>query len=66
MVSNTAFYLEVPKEMCDKFNVKHFFRAAYGPSGNEILERDTMIEAMEERGHESPLKAVFWYICYPT
>ena len=43
-----------------------FFRAAYRPSGNGIVERHhRTIKAMAERARVGPEEAVFWYNLSP-
>lgn len=46
--------------------MRPFFRAAYRPSGNGIVERHhRTIKAMAERGRITPAEAVFWYNMSP-
>ena len=46
--------------------MRPFFRAAYRPSGNGIVERHhRTIKAMAERGGITPSEAVFWYNLSP-
>ena len=64
--NSTVFRSAVLKEMLDRWKVKRFFRAAYRPSGNGIVERHhRTIKAVAERGRISPLEAVFWYNMAP-
>ena len=66
MDNGPAFRSEVFKEVCDKWGVRQFFRAAYRPSGNGIVERHhRTIKAAAERSHITPMEAVFWYNMSP-
>lgn len=66
MDNSTAFRSRVMKEMLDKWNVSRYFRAAYRPSGNGIVERHhRTIKALAERGQITPMEAVFWYNLAP-
>ena len=66
MDNGTAFRSRVMKEMLDKWNVGRYFRAAYRPSGNGIVERHhRTIKALAERGQITPMEAVFWYNLAP-
>ena len=66
MDNGPAFRSEVFKEMCDKWGVRQFFRAAYRPSGNGIVERHhRTIKAAAERSRISPTEAVYWYNMSP-
>ena len=66
MDNGPAFRSEVFKEVCDKWGVRQFFRAAYRPSGNGIVERHhRTIKAAAERGCIPPVEAVFWYNMSP-
>lgn len=66
MDNGTAFRSQVVKEMMDKWNVGRYFRAAYRPSGNGIVERHhRTIKALAERGQITPMEAVFWYNLAP-
>ena len=56
-----VFRSERLKTALDKLSVRRFFRAAYRPSGNGIVERHhRAIKAMAKRGSISPMEAVFW------
>ena len=62
----TVFRSELLKMALDNWSVRRFFRAAYRPSGNGIVERHhRTIKAMAERGNISPMEAVFWYNMSP-
>ena len=50
----TVFWSELLKTALDNWSVRRFFRAAYRPSGNGIVER-----------HHRTVKAVFWYNMSP-
>lgn len=66
MDNSTAFRSELLKGFLEKWNIQQFFRAAYKPSGNGIVERNhRTIKAIAERGNISPLEAVFWYNMSP-
>ena len=66
MDNGTAFRSRVMKEMLDKWNISRYFRAAYRPSGNGIVERHhRTIKALAERGQITPMEAVFWYNMAP-
>ena len=66
MDNSTVFRSGTLKSMFDKWKVKHFFRAAYRPGGNGIVERHhRTIKAIAERGRISPAEAVFWYNVSP-
>ena len=66
MDNGTAFRSELLERMMNSWNVRQFFRAAYRPSGNGIVERHhRTIKAIAERGNISPLEAVYWYNISP-
>ena len=66
MDNTTVFRSELLKRALDNWGVQRFFRAAYRPSGNGIVERHhRTIKAMAERGSISPMEAVFWYNMSP-
>lgn len=66
MDNGTAFRSQALKDLLDRWNVRRFFRAAYRPSGNGIVERHhRTIKAMAERGQVTPMEAVFWYNISP-
>ena len=66
MDNTTVFRSELLKRALDNWSVRRFFRAAYLPNGNEIVERHhRTIKAMAERGSISPMEAVFWYNMSP-
>ena len=66
MDNSTVFRSGTLKSMFDKWKVKRFFRAAYRPGGNGIVERHhRTIKAIAERGRISPAEAVFWYNVSP-
>ena len=66
MDNSTVFRSEALKQMFEKWNIHRFFRAAFRASGNGIVERNhRTIKAIAERGHISPLEAVFWYNMSP-
>lgn len=45
--NSTAFCLEIPKEMLNKWNMCHFFRAANGPE----WKWDHGVISMKDQGH---------------
>ena len=62
MDNATAFRSSEMADMMERWGVRPFFRAAYRPSGNGIVERNhRTIKAMAERGDGNPIEAVFWY-----
>lgn len=64
--NSTAFRSQVLKNVLDKWNISRYFRAAYRPSGNGIVERHhRTIKAMAERAQVTPMEAVFWYNMSP-
>lgn len=66
MDNGTAFRSQVLKDVLDKWNVRRYFRAAYRPSGNGIVERHhRTIKTLAERGQIKPEEAVFWYNISP-
>lgn len=66
MDNSTAFRSQGLKNVLDRWNVRRYFRAAYRPSGNGIVERHhRTIKAMAERGQMTPMEAVFWYNMSP-
>ncbi|CAE1278890.1 unnamed protein product [Acanthosepion pharaonis] len=66
MDSGAALRSEVFRSMLDKWNTRQYYRAAYRPSGNGIVERNhRTIKVIAERGGISPAEAVFWYNMSP-
>lgn len=66
MDNSAVFRSEAMAEFMGKWQVRPFFRAAYRPSGNGIVERHhRTIKAMAERGRITPAEAVFWYNMSP-
>ena len=66
MDNSTVFRSATLKELLDRWKVRRFFRAAYRPSGNGIVERHhRTVKSVAERGRISPLEAVFWYNMAP-
>ena len=66
MDNGASFCSEVLRELCEKWDVKQYFRSAYYQSGNGIIERNHWtIKAMAERSRISPQEAVFWYNIAP-
>ena len=64
--NSTVFRSAALRETLDRWKVRRFFRAAYRPSGNGIVERHhRTVKAVAERGQISPLEAVFWYNMAP-
>jgi transposase InsO family protein/ribonuclease HI len=68
MDNSTSFHSDQVAKLCEKWNVRLRFRAAYRPAGNGIVERNhRTIKRMAARaGAQSPLKMVFWYNLAPT
>ena len=66
MDNSTVFRSLAMTAFMERWKVRSFFRAAYRPSGNGIVERHhRTIKAMAERGSISPLEATFWYNMSP-
>ena len=66
MDNATAFKSNVLKTFLERWTVAPYYRAAYRPSGNGIVERHhRTIKAMSERGKVSPIHAVYWYNMSP-
>ncbi|CAE1259502.1 unnamed protein product [Acanthosepion pharaonis] len=66
MDNGAAFRSEVFRSMLDKWKTRQYYRAAYSPSGNGIVERNhRTIKVIAERGGISPAEAVFWYNMSP-
>ena len=66
MDNSTVFRSGSLKVVFDRWNVRRYFRAAYRPSGNGIVERHhRTIKAIAERSSISPAEAVFWYNMSP-
>lgn len=62
MDNGASFRSETLLNFLREWNVLPFFRAAYRPGGNGIVERNhRTIKAIAERGDMSPLRAVFFY-----
>lgn len=62
MDNGSSFRSETFSQFLQQWNVQPFFRAAYRPEGNGIIERNhRTIKAIAERGNISPLRAVFFY-----
>jgi ribonuclease HI len=66
--NSTTFHSQAVAELCQKWNVKQWFRAAHRASGNGIVERHhRTIKRMAARADAaSPLEMVFWYNMAPT
>ena len=61
MDNGAAFHSEVLWKTFDRWNVRRYYRAAYRPSRNRIVERNHRnIKAIAERAGISPTEAVFW------
>lgn len=53
-------------QACGEWGVRVIYRAAYRPSGNEIVERNhRIISRIAARTGKSPLTAVYWYNFLP-
>ncbi|XP_012936576.1 uncharacterized protein LOC106011438 [Aplysia californica] len=62
----TAFKSELFVQFLEGWNVQPYYRAAYRPSGNGIVERNhRSIKAMAERGNISPMEAAFYFNSAP-
>ena len=65
MDNSTVFRSGTLKSMFDKWKVKRFFRAAYRPGSNGIVERHhRTIKAIAERGRISPAEVCFGIMCH--
>ena len=61
-----AFRSEEMQCLLDRWGVKAYYRAAYRPGGNGIVERShRTIKAMAERSGTSPIEAAYWYNMVP-
>ena len=66
MDNSTVFRSAAVNEFLERWNVRPFFRAAYRPSGNGIVERNhRTIKSIAERGCITPAEATFWYNMSP-
>ncbi|XP_076057133.1 uncharacterized protein LOC143034657 [Oratosquilla oratoria] len=66
MDNSTAFRSGILKEMLGKWSTRRFFRAAYRPSGNGIVERHhRTIKSVAEKALIPPMEVVFWYNMSP-
>lgn len=66
MDNATVFRSKTFMDFLAGWKIEPFFRAAYRPSGNGIVERiHRTIKATAERGKMSPVDAVFYYNCSP-
>ena len=61
-----AFRADEMQRLLDRWGVKAYYRAAYRPGGNGIVERShRTIKAMAERSGTSPVEAAYWYNMVP-
>ena len=66
MDNGTQFRSALMIELLQEWNITPYYRAAYRPTGNGIIERShRTIKVIAERSNISPLKAVFWYNSSP-
>lgn len=66
MDNGTVFRSEIFQTMLKKWKIKSYYRAAYRPGGNGIVERHhRTVKAIAERGRISPEEATFWYNMSP-
>lgn len=66
MDNSSVFHSADINELMKAWCVTPFYRAAYRPSGNGIVERHhRTIKSMAERARVSPTTAVFWYNMSP-
>ena len=66
MDNASSFRSEAFMKFLVDWNIQPYFRAAYRPGGNGIVERNhRTIKAIAERGRISPIDAVFYYNCSP-
>ena len=61
-----AFRSEEMKKLMLRWGIQPYFRAAYRPGGNGIVERHhRTIKRASERAKVSPIEAVYWYNMTP-
>ena len=66
MDNGTVFRSEIFQTMLKKWKLRSYYRAAYRPGGNGIVERHhRTVKAIVERGGISPEEATFWYNMAP-
>ena len=66
MDNGTVFRSEIFQMMLKKWKIRSYYRAAYRPGGNGIVERHhRTVKAIAERGGISPEEATFWYNMAP-
>ena len=66
MDNGTVFCSEIFQTMLKKWKIRSYYRAAYRPGGNGIVERHhRTVKAIAERGGISPEEATFWYNMAP-
>ena len=66
MDNSTAFHSVTLAELFERWKIRRYYRAAYRPSGNGIVERNhRTIKALAERTKVSPCESVFWYNISP-
>lgn len=66
MDNATAFRSREMNELLAKWGVQPYYRAAYRPSGNGIVERNhRTVKAVAEKSGVNPMEAVYWYNMSP-
>ena len=66
MDNGASFRSQLLVDLCKRWNVQRYYRAAYRPSGNGIAERlHRTIKRTAERSGCSVMEAVFWYNMAP-
>lgn len=66
MDNSTAFCSELFQVMLEKWNIQKYYKAAYRPGRNEIVERNHQtVNALAERGGISYIETTFWYNMAP-
>ena len=66
MDNGTVFHSDILKALFEKWNIRRYYRAAYRPEGNGIVERNhRTVKAIAERGGITPIEATFWYNMAP-
>ena len=66
MDSGTVFRSEIFQTILKKWKIRSYYRAAYRPEGNGIVERHhRTVKAIAERGGISLEEATFWYNMVP-
>ena len=66
MDNGTVFCSEIFKTMLKKWKIRSYYRTAYRPGGNGIVERHhRTVKTIADKGGVSPEEATFWYNMAP-